>query len=108
MPILMIVATVTGVSPMPEPIPKAVIATLFGSGLPKPVLVVLVIGLHLGYGGLFGAVLARVAQPVTIWKGFGLGVVLWFVMQVAFLPFLGWAIDRDTAATASESLSTAG
>ena len=133
---LMVVATVTGVSPMPEPIPKAVVATLFGSELPKPVLLVLVIGLHLGYGGFFGAVLARVAQPVTIWKGLGLGVVLWAMMQVTFLPFLGWgvfgtaitpkiavatlvlhliyggllgwALDRDGTATASESLSPAG
>lgn len=88
----MLVATVTGASPMPEPIPKAVVATLFGSGLPKPVLLVLVVGLHLGYGGFFGAVLARVTQPVTIWKGLGLGVVLWAVMQLTFLPFLGWGV----------------
>ena len=136
MSLFMVVATVTGVSPMPEPIPKAVVATLFGSGLPKPVLLVLAVGLHLGYGGFFGAVLARVAHPVTIWKGLGLGVVLWAVMQVTFLPFfgwgvfgtaitpkiavatlvlhliygglLGWALDRDGTATASESLSPAG
>ncbi len=92
MSLFMLVATVTGVSPMPEPIPKAVVGTLFGSGLPKPVLLVLVVGLHLGYGGLFGAVLARIAHPVTIWKGLGLGVVLWAVMQVTFLPFLGWGV----------------
>ncbi len=92
MSLFMLVATVTGASPMPEPIPKAVVATLFGSGLPKPVLLVLVVGLHLGYGGFFGAVLARVTQPVTIWKGLGLGVVLWAVMQLTFLPFLGWGV----------------
>ena len=99
MSILMVVATVTGASPMPEPIPKAVVATLFGSGLPKPVLLVLVVGLHLGYGGFFGAVLARGAQPVTIWKGLGLGVVLLGTdaNRVPSVPRLGsvWHCDHS-------------
>lgn len=77
---------------MPQPIPKAVVGQLLGSGVPKSLLMPLAIGLHLGYGGLFGVVLARVVHPVTIWKGLGLGVVLWALMQVAFLPFLGWGV----------------
>lgn len=135
MSILMLAALVSGMSPMPQPVPKAVVAQLFGSGVPKPVLMALAVGLHLGYGGVFGAVLARVAHPVTIWKGFAFGVVLWTLMQVTFLPFLGWglfgtaitpkitvatlvlhlvyggvlgwALARDTSSTSGESLTAA-
>ncbi|WP_306059126.1 DUF6789 family protein [Natronococcus wangiae] len=92
MSILMLVALVSEMSPMPQPIPKAIVAQLFGSGIPKPLLMALAVGLHLGYGGLFGAVLAGVARPVTIRKGLALGIGLWAVMQVTFLPFLGWGV----------------
>lgn len=77
---------------MPQPVPKAVVAQLFGSGLPKPLLMALAMGLHLGYGGLFGALLARGTRPVTIGKGLALGIGLWILMQVTFLPFLGWGV----------------
>lgn len=120
---------------MPQPIPKAIVAQLFGSGLPKPMMMVLAVGLHLGYGGVFGVLLARVARPVTIGKGLALCVGLWALMQVVFLPFLGWgmfgtaitpriavttlvlhlvyggvlgwALDRDTVSTSGESVTTA-
>lgn len=92
MSILMLIALVSRVSPMPQPVPKAVVAQLFGSGIPKPMLMALAVGLHLGYGGLFGAVLARVARPVTVLKGLALGVGLWALMQVTFLPILGWGL----------------
>lgn len=135
MSILMLLAVVSGKSPMPQPIPKAIVAQLFGSGLSKPMMVALAVGLHLGYGGVFGAVLARVERPVTVGKGLALGVGLWALMQVAFLPFLGWglfgtaitpriavatlvlhlvyggvlgwALDRDTVSTSGESVTTA-
>jgi hypothetical protein len=105
MSILMLLATVTGASPMPQPIPKALVGHLLSSGVPKPLLMALAIGLHLGYGGLFGAALARVAHPVTIWKGLGLGVVLWALMQVTFLPFLGWGLF-GTAITPKIAVAT--
>lgn len=92
MSILMLLAVASGKSPMPQPIPKAVVAQLFGNGLPKPALMALAIGLHLGYGGVFGAILAWFARPVTLWKGLALGVALWALMQVIFLPFLGWGL----------------
>lgn len=135
MSVLVLLALVSGKSPMPQPVPKAVVAQLFGSGLPKPMLMALAIGLHLGYGGLFGAILARVACPVTIGTGLALGIGLWILMQVAFLPFLGWglfgtaitpkiavatlvlhlvyggvlgwALDRDTASMKESSTTTA-
>ncbi len=135
MSILMLLALVSGMSPMPQPIPKVVVAHLVGSGAPKPILMALAVGLHLGYGGLFGAILARIARPVTLRKGISLGVGLWVIMQVTFLPFLdwglfgtaitpqiavatlvlhlvyggvlGWSMDRDMPSTSGESPTTA-
>ena len=92
MSVFMLLALGSGDSPMPQPVPKAVVAQLFGSGLPKPVLMALAVGLHLGYDGVFGVVLARIARPVTIGRGLALGVGLWVLMQVAFLPFLEWGL----------------
>lgn len=96
MSILMLLTLVSGNSPMPQPVPKAVVAHLFGSRLPKPLFMGLAVGLHLGYGGVFGAILARVTRPVTIGKGLALGVGLWVLMQVTFLPFLGWGLFGTT------------
>ncbi|WP_255681468.1 DUF6789 family protein [Natrinema sp. SYSU A 869] len=105
MSILMFLAVVSGKSPMSQPIPKAVVAQLFGSDLPKPMLMALAIGLHLGYGGVFGAVLARIARPVTIRNGLALGIGLWALMQVTFLPFLGWGLF-GTAITPEIAVAT--
>lgn len=92
MSVLMLIALISGISPMPQPVPKAVVGQLFSGERPKPAMMALAIGLHLGYGGLFGAVLARIARPVTMLKGLALGVGLWALMQVTFLPFLGWGL----------------
>lgn len=135
MSVLMLLAVVSGLSPMPQPVPKAVVAQLVGGGLPKPLLMALAVGLHLGYGGLFGAILARIVRPVTIGRGLALGGGLWLLMQVTFLPFLGWglfgiaitpkiavatlglhlvyggvlgwALDREPSSKSGESLTTA-
>jgi uncharacterized membrane protein YagU involved in acid resistance len=45
---------------------------------------------HFAYGGFWGAVLAALSRPVSLWKGIGLGFILWLIMQLAVLPFLGW------------------
>ena len=92
MSIFMIIGIVTGVSPMPEPIPKAVVTTVVGKGLPIPLIMVLAAGNHLAYGGIWVALLTQVTDRVTIWKGLALGLFLWLVMQVAFLPFIGWGL----------------
>lgn len=105
MSILMFLAVVSGKSPMSQPIPKAVVTQLFGSYLPKPMLMALAIGLHLGYGGVFGAILAWIARPVTTRNGLGLGVGLWALMQVTFLPFLGWGLF-GTAITPAIAVAT--
>lgn len=92
MSVLMILGVVTGVAPMPRPIPAAIVGKLTGGALPQPAHMGLAIILHLGYGGFWGGVLAAATRPVTIAKGLGLGVFLWLVMQVAVLPYLGWGL----------------
>lgn len=90
MSIPMIIGTVMGVSPMPQPIPAAIVGTVFGEGMPQPLLLLLAALAHLAYGGFWGGVLAVLVQPVTVWKGIGLGLFLWLIMQLVVLPFLGW------------------
>lgn len=91
MSVLVLVGTVTGVSPIPESIPKALVATVLG-GTPEPVVTALAVVGHLAYGGAFGALLAWMARPVTFTKALGLGVTLWGFLQVVFLPMLGWGV----------------
>ena len=90
MSIPMMIGMATGVAPMPEPIPKALVSLVFGAGLPAPLLMALSAGSHLGYGGVFGALLARLYPEAGIWEGLGLGVLLWLVMEIVVLPVLGW------------------
>lgn len=101
----MLLGLVSGFSPIPQPVPKAAIAQLFGTELPKPMLMVVAIGSHLCYGGLFGVVFARITNSATVIGGLILGIGLWIVMQVAVLPFLGWGIF-GTAITPKIAVAT--
>lgn len=92
MSVPMVLGMATGVAPMPKPIPVAIIGTLFGDGIPKPLLMLLAVATHISYGAFWGAVLARITPNVTVWKGVGLGIFLWLIMQLAVLPFLGWGV----------------
>lgn len=92
MSIPMMIGMATGVAPMPEPIPKALVTLFFGAGLPTPLLMALSAGSHLGYGGFFGAVLARFFPEGGLKEGLVLGVLLWLVMELVVLPVLGWGI----------------
>ena len=89
---LMLLGIATGLSPMPKPIPVALMGKLFGGGLPKAALMVLGVVSHLAYGGVWGGVLARLSSPVTVGKGVVLALILWLGMQVVVLPFLGWGV----------------
>lgn len=89
---LMLAGVSTGMSPMPKPIPLAIMAQVFGPGTPQPVLMVLAVVAHLGYGGVWAAGFATYAWPITVWKGIGFGVLLWLLMQILVLPFLGWGL----------------
>lgn len=90
MSIPMLIGTATGVAPMPEPIPAALVTLIFGSGLAAPLKMGLAVVSHLAYGGVWGALLAVWTSEVTIGKGLALGTGLWLLMQVAVLPILGW------------------
>lgn len=92
MSIPMVAGIITGVAPMPEPIPVAIVAKLLGGGLAKPALATLATASHLAYGGVWGAILAAATRPVTVSKGLVLGVFLWLLMNVAVLPWLGWGL----------------
>lgn len=89
---LMILSIVTGVSPMPRPIPVAIFGRLTGGGLPQPLIIVLAVGAHLAYGGFWAGVLASRARRVSLAGGVALGVFLWLLMQLFVLPYLGWGL----------------
>lgn len=88
----MLIGTKAGLSPMPKPIPAAMIGKLGGAALPKPAMMGLAALAHLTYGGFWGGVLAVRVRPVTVTAGLALGLGLWLLMQVAVLPFLGWGL----------------
>jgi len=90
MSLVMLAGIATGLSPMPKPIPAALMGRLLGGGMPKAALMALAAGSHLAYGGFWGAILASSTLRVTVGKALGMGVVLWLLMQVVVLPFLGW------------------
>lgn len=90
MSLLMIIGLATGMSPMPKPIPAAIVGQFLGEQTPRPLIMLLAAIAHLAYGGFWGAALAATTRPVTIWKGIGLGLFLWLIMQIFVLPFLGW------------------
>jgi hypothetical protein len=81
-----------GLFPVWPPTPAAVVKRILGSGMPHPLLIVLAIGFHLAYGGFWGGVLWAVANRIKLWKGIGLAVFLWLIMQLAVFPFLGWGV----------------
>jgi hypothetical protein len=90
MSIPMMLGQLMGLSPMPKPFPKAVVETILGDDAPESVLTAGTVVSHLGYGGTFGALLSTFGRPVTVNKGLGVGAGLWAVMQVVFLPLVGW------------------
>lgn len=92
MSVFMLVATATGVSPLPEPIPAAIAKLVVGEDAAMPLIAATAVVAHLGYGGVWGSLLARMVRPVTLSWGLGLGIGLWLLMQVAVLPLLGWGL----------------
>lgn len=87
---VMLIGLVTGASPMPKPVPAAILGRLGAGGLPMPAMMALAAGAHLAYGGVWGGLLALRVRPVTIRAGLMLGIGLWGLMQLVVLPLLGW------------------
>jgi hypothetical protein len=92
MSVLMLIGLAIGMSPMPRPIPAAIVGQLLGEGTAKGLIMMLAAIAHLGYGGLWGAVLALTVRPVTVWKGVAMGLFLWALMGFFVLPALGWGM----------------
>jgi len=90
MSVVMIGGMLTGISPMPVPIPAAIVAKLTSGALPKPALMAVAAALHLGYGGSWGGVLASLRGRASLARGVMLGAALWVLMGAAVLPWLGW------------------
>ena len=105
MSVLMILGLVTGVAPMPKPIPAALVGKLTGGALPQPALMTIAIVLHLGYGAFWGGVLATLTDRISLWRGVALATGLWLIMQFAVLPFLGWGLF-GTAQTPKIAVAT--
>lgn len=88
---VMIAGVASGVSPMPKPIPVALVGHTIGP-LPMPAAMALGLIAHLSYGAIAGAVLAGLFNRVTVWTGLGYGVLLWVLMGLIWLPYLGWGL----------------
>lgn len=91
MSVLMLLSVVSGLAPMPEPIPLALVKETVGV-LPQPALMAVAAAAHLAYGALAAVVLAALAKRVSLPVGLGYGVVLWAVMGLVWLPYLGWGL----------------
>lgn len=102
---LMITAVATGVSPMPKPIPAALVGQTVGP-LPKAALLPLALATHLVYGGLGGAALACLTRRIDLKAGLLWGGGLWAVAGLIWLPYLDWGAFglHHTAAIAVATL----
>lgn len=89
---VMLIGVGTGMSPMPKPVPAAILGSLGAGAFPKPAMMALAATAHLAYGGFWGGLLAVFVRPVSLKAGLGLGVGLWLLMQLAVLPYLGWGL----------------
>ncbi len=45
---------------------------------------------HLGYGAIAGILFAYFTRPMTLLKGIGFATFLWVIMQILWIPSLGW------------------
>lgn len=89
MTVLMILGILTGVSPMPKPIPPDIVGKWAVFLSPAWVMAWAVVA-HLAYGGFWAGFVSEAWKRITVWHGLALGLVLWLVMSVVFLPWLGW------------------
>ncbi|HEX3590636.1 MAG TPA: DUF6789 family protein [Pseudonocardiaceae bacterium] len=88
---VMLAGVATGVSPMPKPIPVALVSHTLGLS-PGPALIVLAVVAHLAYGAGAGAVLAGLVDRIAVWHGVVFAAALWVVMGLVWLPYLGWGL----------------
>jgi hypothetical protein len=61
---------------------------------------------HLAYGALAGVLFAYFCRPMTLLKGIGFGLFLWWAMQITFIPWLGRSDFGLADGHSSEAFST--
>lgn len=86
---LMATIVVGGVSPLPKPIPAALVSQSVG-WLPQQALLPLALMAHLAYGGFAAAVLAGLTRRINVKTGLLWGGALWVLTGAAWMPYLGW------------------
>ncbi|ASU84083.1 hypothetical protein CDO52_15960 [Nocardiopsis gilva YIM 90087] len=104
MSVPMLAATATGISPMPKPVPMALVSHGLGA-VPEPGAVALAATAHLAYGAAAGALLAGLFRRVTVLIGVAYATVLWALMGLVWLPYLGWG-PFGTAETPKIAIAT--
>jgi hypothetical protein len=87
---LMFLGVATGISPMPAPVPIAIMTRIFGPQTTQPVILALAVTAHCAYGATWAALFASVTRRVTFVNGLYFGIFLWLLMQVIVLPLIGW------------------
>jgi uncharacterized protein DUF6789 len=87
---VMIAGQVAGVAPLPVPMPLAVVRQLIGPEPSERALLGFAILAHFVYGGLWGGIFAAAFRSIRLPLGLGCGLFLWVLMQLLFLPWLGW------------------
>ncbi len=88
MTIPMLIGMKTGVAPMPEPIPRAIVGEL----LPVSGAALMVVAMisHFAYGALWAVLADQCLPSFNVWTGLCLGAFLWAIMQLIVLPLIGW------------------
>lgn len=93
MSFVMALLYLVGASVMPEPIPLAqlarIVAATFKQHEISAPIVIAAIPIHLAYGAFWAGFLTASTRRVTWWKGLLLGMGLWAIMMVFFLPMSG-------------------
>lgn len=90
MTLVMLTGMLSGLSPIPEPIPAAIMKWLFGP-LPQPALMISGMIAHFLYGGIAGLLLFVIAkEQKPILQGLAWGILLWLIMHLVVLPLIGW------------------
>ncbi|PRW63044.1 hypothetical protein [Actinopolyspora mortivallis] len=91
MSVVMFLGTAVGVAPVPRPVPVALTSQTVGT--PSQQVLLLLAGFaHLSYGAVAAAVLAGSVRRVSVRAGIGHGVLLWALMGLVWLPYLGWGL----------------
>ncbi len=86
---IMVPATLSGISPLPQPPSLAFAETLIGRPLPLPVGLLF----HVAYVVFWSVVFVAAAYPrLTLARAAGLGLALWGIALIVFFPVIGWGL----------------